>query len=345
MLRNETLQEVELRPDTEIKIKYATIFYQGIFGSQTQIAKYIGESEVIASTGEKIICTGRNNLKPIDVLINPYIGMEIKDVNTRPYSSWQSSLNPVTWVSTGLSATINWYYGVQISNPEQDKTASTDSIKYHAPVISEISISQETDIESHHEKYLHWKQNAHPDEKLVLYGVSRGAGTTFNAFAEHKYPEVKLVILEGCYSSIEDVLERRYGTFSNHISSGISFFSKYRKEGPSPLKYVDNFPADIPVVFITSKIDKTVPSASTKILANALAQNQKNDVYVLELESARHPSYMFDNVQDRDSYETFIHAIYKKYGCPYRAELAEKGEPLLEKCRLTNNHCCEITIV
>ena len=43
---------------------------------------------------------------------------------------------------------------------------------------------------------------------------------------------------------------------------------------------------------------------------------------------------MYDDKQDRDRYEAFIHAIYKKYGIAHDAELAKIGEPLLEECLL-----------
>ncbi len=324
------------RGDATQQQQYATIFYQGILSSQAQITKYTGDHVTVASTGEKIFSHGRNHLKPIDVLVNPYIGSEIKDVNISPFSSLQSSLSPFTWVTIGTSAVMNWYNGVEVIKADEKNNAG--SIKYHSLVLSETSVGQETDIESHYDKYLRWKHQAGANDKLILYGVSRGAGTTFNAFAKYKYPEVKVVVLEGCFASIEDVLQRWYGRLSPYISSGISLFSKYRKTGPSPLGCVDEFPAGVPVVFVTSKVDKTVPSASTKLLAETLAQKQKNDVYVLELETAPHPGYMFDNAEDRNNYEAFIHAIYKKYDCPYRPEFAAAGEHLLEKCLLKVNN-------
>ena len=43
---------------------------------------------------------------------------------------------------------------------------------------------------------------------------------------------------------------------------------------------------------------------------------------------------MYDDKQDRDQYESFIHAIYKKYGIAHDTELAQKGEPLVEQCLL-----------
>lgn len=329
MLRNHT-PDILIKDGTKGEPGFSTIFYQGITGSQTQVTRYTPHT-VTASTGEKMSSTGRNNLPPLDVLINPYIGPEISDVNTNPYNSWRTALSPVTWIATGTTRIGNWYYGVNVASDETRETVGT--VKCHAPVVSEISVSQETDIESHYQKYLSWKRNAREDDNLVLYGVSRGAGTTFNAMAKYKYPEAKLVILEGCYSSIEDVLEERFGTFSGYVSSGLSLFTKYHKDGPSPMKCVDDFPAGVPVVFITSKIDREVPSTTTRRLANALAEKNRNDVYLLELESSRHPTYMYDNIDDRNNYEAFIHAIYRKYGCPHQSALADKGQELMERCQ------------
>ena len=118
---------------------------------------------------------------------------------------------------------------------------------------------------------------------------------------------------------------------------------RYRSDGPSPLQSVEDFPENIPVVFITSKIDKVVPCSNTENIARALAEKKKNDVYLLKLERSSHPNYMFDNLKDRDCYETFIHALYKKYNLKHDPELARKGEHLIESCTLheigSKSHC------
>jgi hypothetical protein len=59
-----------------------------------------------------------------------------------------------------------------------------------------------------------------------------------------------------------------------------------------------------------------------------------NDVYLLKLKKSSHPSYMFDDPEDRDKYEVFIHAIYKKYNLKHEPKLAEKGEEMIKKCTL-----------
>ena len=113
-------------------------------------------------------------------------------------------------------------------------------------------------------------------------------------------------------------------------------FLAMRLMGISPLKLVNNFPANVPVVFITSEKDTIVFPENTQNIANALFQRGLNDVYVLKLKNSRHPLYAYDDKQDHDTYEAFIHAIYKKYGLAHNAGLAEKGADLIETCKLTD---------
>ena len=319
-----------------------TIFYQGMLSSQTQILKYIGDKKIKATTGETMWCEGMNNLKPLKVIYKAYIGKEdIPDVNLKPFDSYTDMINPVNVVGAAITNSSNKKYGMHVSpsvNPAHE------SVKYHAPVISNISIGQETDINSHCEKYKSWKTSENKSEGLILYGVSRGTAATFCAFAREKYPEVKLVILEGAIDSIPNVFKRTYNNkFGNEKVSNLAlyglntFFStctQYKPDGISPLSCVAEYPENVPTVFITSKIDAEVPCENTRNIATKLANRGKNDVYLLELEKSKHPQYMFDNQSDRDNYEAFIHAIYKKYGLKHDQKLAEKGAHLVDKCQL-----------
>lgn len=114
---------------------------------------------------------------------------------------------------------------------------------------------------------------------------------------------------------------------------------QYQPDGLSPLKSVAEFPEGIPVVFITSKIDKEVPYSNTEKIAQALADRGKNDIYLLKLERSSHPNYMFDDPEDHDCYEAFIHAVYKKYNLKYDFELVEKGAGLVKKCIICEIEC------
>lgn len=309
--------------------QYQTIFYQGILCSQTQLAKYIGSRIMRTTNGQNMVCKGMHDLNPIDVLINPFIGKEIKDVDMKAFKHVGSCINPLNLISTCLTKFANWYQGVEVHDPEDPNESSKEDLKTYGLNVSQISIGQETDMESHYEKYKMWK-NAFPNSHLILYGVSRGAATTFNALAKYQYPEVKLVILESCFNTLDDVLKNRYfSPFSSLLNCGLNLFTRYHNDGPTPAKSVAAFPQNLPVVFITSENDKFIPASSTTKLAKALASRHKNDVYLLTLKHGTHPNYMFDDKKDHDDYEAFIHAIYQRYHMPYDKALAERGESLL----------------
>lgn len=317
-----------------------TIYYQGNGGSQTHALKYVGDQRIVATTGELMWCVGRNNFPPFKTIYKLYIGTEIADVNLHPFDSYYSYFNPVKLIGSAVTWASNWRNGFQFSSPTN---ASAESVVFHAPRLTQVSIGQESDMRSHRKKYDAWLQNEDKTDGLILYGVSRGTAATFCAFAKEKYPEVRLVILEGAIDSVENVISTRFSKrCGNLTSAALAFFKRwniaqYDKDGPSPLKSVDEFPDNIPVVFITSKVDAIVTCANTENIANALASKRKNDVYLLKLERSSHPNYMFDDAEDRNNYEIFIHAIYKKYGLRHDPELAKKGEYLIDACLIGNS--------
>lgn len=324
-----------------------TLFYQGMGSSQTQALKYIGNQVIAATTGEFMWCSGKNNLRPLNVIYKLHIGKKISDVNLHPFDSYFSILNPVKSIGSGLAWIGNWRNGFHFISPI---SVTPESVRFHAPNLSQISIGQETDMLSHRRKYDSWLEKQDKSNGLILYGVSRGTAATFCAFAKEKYPEVRLVILEGAIDSVKSVLPKRVlntfkseyisGHVTNSLNAGFRLFNKwnlmqYHEEGPSPLKSVADFPEGVPVVFITSKVDAVVTCGNTENIAQALAAKGKNDVYLLKLERSSHPNYMFDDAEDRDRYEAFIHAIYKKYHLKHDPELAIKGDYLIDSCKLS----------
>lgn len=305
-----------------------TIFYQGLGGSQVQVTKYCGDRMVKASTGEFMWSDGRinlnplkKNLRPLNVIYKPFIGPEIADVNLNPFDSVLSHFDPLKLVASYINFGRALYYGYHFS-------------RIHTHHLGKISIGQETDISSHRNKHDAWLEQKDRSSHLILWGVSRGTATTFCAMAKdnEKYKDVKLVILEGAIDSVENILQnRRFGSVQKR---GLNLFTAYRSDGISPLSCVNEFPADIPVVFITSEIDKVVPCTNTQKIANALAERGKNDVFLLKLKKSSHPNYMFDDFEDRDNYETFIHAVYKRYNLKHDPILADKGEAILKDALL-----------
>jgi hypothetical protein len=105
-------------------------------------------------------------------------------------------------------------------------------------------------------------------------------------------------------------------------------------DGPSPAAAIESFPLGVPVFFITSKTDKSVPCHSTESLAKELAKKGLNPVYLLVLEKSSHPNYMCDDQEDKDAYVTLLHALYKRYELPYIESMADEGEELLGVSKL-----------
>lgn len=322
-----------------------TLFYQGNGSSQTQVVKYTAK-KVLASTGETMWCTGCKGLKPLDVIYYPIIGEEVSDIILRPLRNPLMYLWPPNLIAFLITHWKNRSYGLKVETPIDARTVHK-SVGSHAPVLSQVSLGQVTDMDSHRRKYDHWKAQTVRSENLILYGVSRGTAASFNAFTKEQYPEVKLVILEGAIDSIPNVIARRARNMlgdnavaawsASLVNSAISFFTQYKPEGPSPLDALKDFPKNVPVVFITSKIDREVPRENTYNIATALASRGDNPVYLLELEDANHPEYMFSNKADRDNYEHLIHAVYRRYGLQHNKNYAEAGKVLAQSCLISEN--------
>ncbi len=319
-----------------------TLFFQGIGTSQTQVLKYVGNQIITATTGQEMWSTGCK-LSPLNVIKKAHIGVEVGDISFNVFNSYWSYLNPIKVIGSAITWGTNWYYGVHFTA----RIPNHESVAFHVPDLSKISVGQDHDMNSHRKKYDSWLSQKDKSKGLILWGVSRGTAATFCAYAKEKYPEVKLVVLEGAIDSTQNIL-RKYASkllpinalatrVRSALNAGLSFFKRkgfiqYDPEGPSPLKSVTEFPKGTPVVFITSKIDSIVHCENTERIAKALANKGINDVYLLKLERSSHPNYMFDDVEDRAHYEAFIHAIYKRYDLNYDTKLAAAGEHHLEPC-------------
>ncbi len=321
-----------------------TLFFQGNGSSQTQLTKYTGGRKTLATTGEYMWCTGRNNLPALDVIYHPIMGKsDIADVDLDPFRSIFSFFNPIKVTAAVVTSYQNQANGIQISDTPSLKEKT---IAYHSINLSEYSLGQSSDMESHYDKYKHWLALTGEDKKdgLILWGVSRGTAATFCALTNPEYKDqyknIKLVVLEGAVDSISNVIGKRFGRAAPLAAQTLNFFHQHKiikydnENGPTPLNTVHNFPENIPVVFITSKIDTIVPPENTRHIAWELAKQKKNDIFLLELNSSTHPNYMFDNKEDHDRYEQFIHAIYERYQLAHKPELAAQGRGLLERYKL-----------
>lgn len=299
-----------------------TLFYQGFWSSQTQLAKYTGQGGFIATTGEHVTCTGA-----MDAIYDPFIGCELDEVRLRDEGRWSGPIELALQTQTSIA---NWWNGIRVEKPSTRSTG-TLTVSSHSIDFSKVSIAQGLDIANHKKRH----DALGSAEPTILYGVSRGAATTFSAFALHKYSNVKLVVLEGCFYDICGVFEYRYGRMFEPCQKVIRWmFPSVTIDGPSPAAAIESFPPGVPVLFITSKVDTSVPCYATELLAKELAMRELNPVYLLVLEKSSHPNYMCDDQEDKEAYVTLLHALYKQYGLPYIESMAQEGEELVGLSKL-----------
>jgi len=318
-----------------------TIYFQGIFASQAQIAKYTGSRGFVATTGEHVRCC-----RAPDLILQPFVGKELDEVDLKcvfqknrfedmclAYLKCVGA--PAYSIQKMISDSRNNKWGISTEPPLSKETVKSFSINW-----KKCDLGQNGDIAEHKRRYEICMQE-HPDSDVILYGASRGAATTFNAAALNKYDtsRIKLVVLESCYDSIPSILRAWYPRMCSQvkicffIQKILSFCTGYRYDGVSPEKVIDSFPSEVPVVFITSKVDTIVPHRCTTHIAQMLAERGKNAVYLLELQYSPHPEYAIYNDEDKELYQCFMHTLYKKFNLPHIPDLAV-DECLLEKYKL-----------
>ncbi len=183
-----------------------TIYYQGMTNSQAQAAKYMGPGGFVATTGEHVVCD-----KAIVVIQNLYIGQEIDEVRIKaPLAGWNSVCPDILFdkIKRLIIALKVKYTNDGIRILPSNNAKQKDSVQSYSIDLSKINIGQAGDIKNHFNKYqkcIHEYENV----DLILYGVSRGAATTFSAMATHNYQNVRLVVLDGCFDSIENPIYPR----------------------------------------------------------------------------------------------------------------------------------------
>ncbi len=306
-----------------------TVFFQGIFASQAQAAKYMGRRGFIATTGEFVVCLENS----IDAIHTLSVAPELEEVvlDTSLYGLVRKKgyfaalgLYPLYQGFYARGLIDNYINGTKVVG----KKFKRETVKGYAIQMSLMNIGQEGDVKDHQKKM----ELAGSGDK-ILYGVSRGSAVSFVAYAlnhtSDQYKNVKLVVLEGAFDAIEQVIRHRHSLIAKYTFAEnflydriLHRFTQFKRSGISPISVVAYFPKDTPVLFITSAIDKNVSSACAKNLAHALVQSGHKQVYIGELKNSSHTGYTQDNPEDVLAYQTCLHTMYKYYNLPYIPEYA-----------------------
>ncbi|MFI4955881.1 MAG: alpha/beta hydrolase family protein [Gammaproteobacteria bacterium] len=324
--------------------KTAYLFYQGKDSSQAQACKYTGNKPMLASTGEKVTFgePGIDTIPAERLWVYP----EIAEIDRQASFSILSRIKH--WFRK-ISVTRD-----EITNKNEYLASKTDpekgSINAYDVRSEGKSLGQQTDIAAHKAKYEALNQQ-NDIENVVLYGVSRGAATTFAALADHadEYKKVKLCILEAPPASIGGIVKQKSNFLYKLLYKGkqnwlVSFlFGKQHKtdKKEQATGYVERFPKHVPLLIVSSRKDTEVPQKNSMKLALRVAvdrikKQQQGEaiepVYFLQLDEPNHNDYARKGkFLDAEKYQNFVSKIYGAHELPKNqsyANIADNNESM-----------------
>jgi pimeloyl-ACP methyl ester carboxylesterase len=170
------------------------------------------------------------------------------------------------------------------------------------------------------------------DQDVVLFGLSRGAETILN-YGPHLGSNVKAIILESPFdtllSIVKSIARRMYLPYNRHtrpffLSAMKYWFPALDMKGIVPIKSVEFFPLDIPILFVHSAQDSVVSINSSRRLYGALRSRGHNNVYLLELPEGSHGKIIRGACAQ--TYCSVVHAFFKKYNLPHDEQRAVDGD-------------------
>ncbi len=167
----------------------------------------------------------------------------------------------------------------------------------------------------------------------ILMGLSMGASTILNYTSLHYTPDIKALVVESPFDTLESIVRSKAGIFSRFGTWLIEtkVYPHYKPEGINPSRAINNLPKDLPILFIHSKADQLIPASCSWRLYKTLRSRGHKHVYLLELSSGKHANYMAGN--DAQRYQETAHAFYEKYNLPCDHELASVGKKHLLCCQ------------
>jgi len=303
---------------------YSYIFAPGLTSTEMQLAKYLPYFK--ASTGE--IISSKSGIHTINKPINicKFAEIDFKPLN---HKEKLSIFNPSRYLYYFFNNYSSKKFSVNIKN--QDKLKFAKTLTSYTILVSKINIGQKQDISCLAKTYYE-HISKYPNNNIILYGASRGAAAAFNFMAEYNPKQVKAIVLEGIFDSIHNLLMKKIGYFHTVIENLLMLLTSYKKDGVAPIYNISKISKKTPILLITSKADESVPYTCTLNLYRALKANNHENVYILILQKSCHVGYICDDKEDKQAYESVVHAFYKRFKLPHDKALAKKGKAKFKLC-------------
>lgn len=162
-----------------------------------------------------------------------------------------------------------------------------------------------------------------PDEKIILYGYSRGGAAVINYLAQHNPKNIAALVLDAAPSDIPASIAPTLAKCGINPKYALTVFCKifpaYSKNSIPPvqaIKQIQN--KNLPILMLHSKTDqKVVVQNAYKLYQEFKAQGFTN-VHLVILSDGRH-SFLLQHETAKSRYLQAIHTFYKKYNLPHNA--------------------------
>ena len=196
-------------------------------------------------------------------------------------------------------------------------------------------LAQHDDIKTLHENL----ENI-PEHTVIGFGVSRGAATWLTMLGSKKTSKkLALVILESPFANSRDVFlfntlreivagaRLIFPTLDVEKTSNALFqslFQTHQPTGIQPIDSLDYIDKSVPIFLVHSAQDGVIPLNHSRALYIKLREYGHQHAYLLELTDGDHAGLLWST--QSDLYCAAVNALYKRYGLPYDAALAQKSD-------------------
>jgi len=208
------------------------------------------------------------------------------------------------------------------------------------------SFGQTTDITRLNEAVNKFSQYFIAGEKIIGFGLSRGAATLINMMGTEGNDKIGALILE---SPFDDLLEVAKNVASQSRLGKIPllpqayyqinaklFYPQYSTKGVQPIKVIDTIDESVPIIFIHSKEDEKVSINASRRLYIKRKSMGLDNVYLVELDHGPHGEILW--FEDGTLYRNAVHVFLKEYGFTYDPNFADEVDlkdyqPTVEEVR------------
>lgn len=180
------------------------------------------------------------------------------------------------------------------------------------------------------------------DDKVIIFGVSRGAATGLIELGVHHNDcdKVAAAILESPFDTVKSIVNNKLGIFrwipglswlGHKIAVSNFVGSNYNPNGVCPMGVIEQIPKDKPLFLFCSKEDTLIPYTSTVNIYKKLRATGHNKVYLMITEKGEHANIMSgpEGKKVRDT----IHAFLQENHLPCDEAWAKAGKDNLLSCQ------------